>query len=459
MLADASHRAARTFTVRVTMLLVLLGAACAQKTEPPALPGALKYPDFMFPAVPAAMRATREAAGIDRGWRYLQNDNLGAAEREFAATLKSDSRFYPARAGEGYVYLARRNYDRAVTAFDAALMASRDYVPALVGKGNALLALKRDDQALAAFQAALERDASLTDLRRRVELLQFRNVQEVIARARADAAAGKLADARTEYRAALQASPDTGFLYRELGNVERRLGDGDAALMHLRRATELDPSDAAALLELGQLLEERQDYAGAEAAYRKAAQVEGSPDLSARIAAVAEKARNAKLPAEYHAIPMAAQITRGELAALIGVRLEPLLRAAPSRQVVLTDARGHWAASWIAEVARAGIMDPFGNHTFQPRTRVRRADLAAAVSRIVTLIAAGNPTLRAKASQRPAIADLAPTNLNYPAVAVAVASGVMPLVDGQRFQPSRAVSGAEAVDTIERLRALLSSTR
>jgi hypothetical protein len=127
--------------------------------------------------------------------------------------------------------------------------------------------------------------------------------------------------------------------------------------------------------------------------------------------------------------------------------------------VVITDARGHWAATWIAEVARAGIMEAFGNHTFQPRTRVRRADLAAAVSRIVTLIAATNPTLRAKASQRPAIADLPPTHLSYPAAAVAVASGVMPLTDGQRFQPTRPVSGAEAVETIERLRALLPSTR
>ena len=44
----------------------------------------------------------------------------------------------------------------------------------------------------------------------------------------------------------------------------------------------------------------------------------------------------------------------------------------------MTDARNHWAATWIMTVVRAGIIDPFDNHTFQPRALVRRTDLALA---------------------------------------------------------------------------------
>jgi hypothetical protein len=125
---------------------------------------------------------------------------------------------------------------------------------------------------------------------------------------------------------------------------------------------------------------------------------------------------------------------------------------------VVTDVRGHWAAQWMTAVVAAGVMDAFDNHTFQPRQRVRRLDLAAAVSRVLNLIGQRTPALRAKWSQRPAIADVAPTHLSYPAVSTAVASGVMTL-DGQRFQLTRPVSGEEAVDTIERLRALAGSVR
>ena len=46
------------------------------------------------------------------------------------------------------------------------------------------------------------------------------------------------------------------------------------------------------------------------------------------------------------------------------------------------------------------------------------------------------------------------SHLNYPAVAAAVSSGVLPLADGERFNIERPVSGAEAVTAVDRLRAL-----
>ena len=104
-------------------------------------------------------------------------------------------------------------------------------------------------------------------------------------------------------------------------------------------------------------------------------------DLESKIEALRERAELARLPEEYRAIEQAPQITRGDLAALIGVRLAPLLQASRRRDAVLiTDVRTHWAAIWIMSVARAGVMEPFSNHAFQPRTAVRRVDLAQAAS-------------------------------------------------------------------------------
>ena len=162
----------------------------------------------------------------------------------------------------------------------------------------------------------------------------------------------------------------------------------------------------------------------------------------------------AKLPAEYRAIPAKRRVTRAEIASLIGVRLESLIARAKPRQVIITDIRGHWAQPWIAPVVRAGAMDTLPNYEFEPARQVRRGELAATVSRLLTLIGAVKPELAKKwqAASVP-IDDVPPTHLSYPAVSIAVASGVMPLSNGN-FELLRPVSGAEAIEIISRLEAL-----
>lgn len=438
--------------------VVLCLASCASRT-PPVVPGAAKYPDFIVPAVPAALVNARGAERVDRGWQFLQADNLRGAEREFAAALKQTPGLYPAQTGSAYVELAHRNFERARIGFERALMLNAKYVPALVGRGQALLALNRDEEAVTAFESALAVDPSLADLRSRIDVIRFRSVQTLIATARTAASQGRLDDARGAYTRALAASPETAFLYREIGIIERRLGDGTAALAHFQRATALDRTDAVSFVQTGDILEAMMDFAGAEAAYRAASAIDPTPDVAARLAGVVAKARDARLPAQYRAITAAAQITRGDLAALIGIRLEDVLRGAQRQQEVMTDLGGHWSASYATQVVRAGVMDAFENHTFQPAARVRRVDLAVAVSRLLTRLSATRPELRARLTARPTIADVAARHVNYPQIAAAVVSGAMPLLPGDRFDVTGTVGGVEAIETLDRVRALAGPAR
>jgi tetratricopeptide (TPR) repeat protein len=438
---------------------LLIGAAaaasgCAPKHTLPPAPVAIAHGEFIYPAIPTALQGKPGADLVEIGWRYLQRDDAFTAERTFAQALRRNAALYPARAGEGYVAVARRDFTRALAAFDSALKANPSYASALVGRGQTLLALGRERDALTSLEAALTADPSLADVRRRVEVLRFRGLQDIIEAARDAARKGRDDEARTAYGRALAASPDSAFLHRELGLLERKAGRADQALQELNRAAELDPSDAASLVQIGELLDERRNFAGAEAAYRKAADIEPTPDLSARIATTAKKAREARLPPEFTAALTTPQLSRGDLAALIGVRLEDLIRDAPVRQVVITDILEHWAAEWIGSVARAGVMDPFENHTFQPRTRVRRGDLAVTVSRLLSLLAARDPEVKARLASRPVIADMTPRHVQYNAVVAAVASGVLPLLPGDRFLVAQQVTGAEAVEAIDRVRAL-----
>lgn len=437
-------------------LLLLFAWACTPKPVPLPVVTTPRFPEFVEPTVPAAEAESPVGVSQSRAWQFLQAGDLKNADRELTVALKASPGFYPAETARGYLDLARKDPASAVSHFDKALEKRSAYAPALVGKGQALVLLNRETDALAAFEAAVAADATLTQIARRIEVLRFRSAQHGLAEARDLARAGKLDDAARQYAAAIAASPDSPFLYRELAAVERRKGDTDAALEHFRKAAALDASDADSRVQIGELLEARDDLEGAARSYGDALAIEPDPAAEKHLEAVRDRVALSRLPGEYRAIEQAPQVTRGDLAALVGIRLAGVLQRPPQREAVLiTDVRTHWAASWIMAVARAGIMEPYANHAFQPRTLVRRSDLAQVVARLLGRITAANPG-RAHGWEAAHLkfADIAPGHVAYPAASIAVAAGILTVNGDNAFQPSRPVTGQEAVEAIDRLSAL-----
>ena len=445
---------------RLVIVAAVVISACAPKVVPSPVVTAPKFPDFVQPSVPEALAGSRAVENQRRGWVFLQAGDLKQAEREFAAALKTVPAFYPAETALGYIELARKDAKAALPHFDKALeigQQPRD-LSTVLGRGQALLALDREPEAVVAFEAALAIDPALTDIRRRVEVLKFRSVERNLEQARQAARAGRLDEAIRAYTTAIASSPESPFLYRELAGVERQKAtpaDVESALEHFRKATTLEPTDARSLAQIGEILDAREDLEGAAKAYTESLALEANADLQKRLDAVRARLELASLPAEFRAIDQAPQITRADLAALIGIRLPRLLPAARSNAVVITDVRGNWAATWIMAVARAGVMEPFANHAFQPRTVVRRTDLAQAVARLLPRAAAQRPDrIKAWETARLKFSDLSSSHLAYPAASAAVASGVLAVAGDNAFQPSRPVTGAEATDAIAKLEAL-----
>lgn len=444
----------------VPVAILAMLAACAPRTAPVAAPAVPRHPEFIFPAaVPAP--APRILDEHQAAWNLLQSGELRNAERRFTALLRRANGFYPAHAGLGYAALARRDYDDAVEHFNRALSADPSYAPALAGRGQTYLAMGQRGQALASFDAALAADPSLTSIRSAADVLRVQALQGGVAGARKAAQEGRLADARAGYQEAILASPQSPFLYRELAQIEFRAGELPAALDHVQKAISLEPSEARAFVLLGDILEGMGEFEKAADALARAAALEPSTELTERIDALRARLSFEAMPEEYRAIEQQSTITRAQLAALIAVKLEALVKRAPRRSTaVITDTRGNWAQHWILAVTRAGIMEVYPNHTFQPNATVRRSDLAVAASRILSLIAAENPRLGAEwRDARRRFPDVPSGHLSYPAAAVAVEAGVLQTLENGTFQLSRPVSGDEAIAAVERLAALAGSSR
>ena len=445
---------------KVLVLAVLLGLAVGCSSNvPPALPaaaGAPRFPEFVFPGVPERLATPEVGATHDLGWQSLQAGDLKAAERNFTAALRLSPGFYPSEAGLGYLALARKDNKEAASHFERALAANAAYAPALAGRGEALLTLGQREPALASFEAAIAADPRLATLRSRIEVLRFRGLQDDVDAARRAADAGRLAEARTMYERTIAASPDSPFLYRELANVEKREGNLIKALEHVQKAAALNPAEPRNLVTMAEIYEAQGDYPKAVDAYLAASALEPSDAIDARIEALRENAAFAAMPEEYKTIVASPTVTRAQLAALFGVRLADLLKSAPRpNAVVITDMRGNWAAPWIMAAARAGLMEVYPNHTFQPNAIVRRDDLAQAASKALALLAAGNPKVAASIrGARGRFPDVPQGHLSYQAASVAVESGVMDATADGTFQLSRPVTGTEALAAIAKLEEL-----
>ena len=96
---------------------------------------------------------------------------------------------------------------------------------------------------------------------------------------------------------------------------------------HARRAIQLDPSDADALRRARRVLEARGKFREAAAAF--AARPPDRPEARVEVDArtrCRDKADMAAVPAEFRSLGTAPTVTRGQLAALVGIRLEPRAR-------------------------------------------------------------------------------------------------------------------------------------
>jgi tetratricopeptide (TPR) repeat protein len=448
----------RRSCIAIVAALTVFAAACGPKKLelPPPGTAATKYPDYIFPAAVAGLGSPAALERHQAGWLWLQAGDFKAAERNFEAALKLSPDFYPAEAGLGYIDLARREHEHAAEHFDRAVVVNPRYVPALVGRGEALLALGQRDMALTSLEAAVVADPNQAALRTRVAVLRARGQQDDVAAARKAAESGRLEDARGAYERAIAASPDSPFLYRELADVQRRLGNMDAALAQAQKASELEPTDVRTHVLIGEVYEGRNDLARAVAAYESAIALEPNPALEAKIDALRERIVLANMPTEFLQIESSAGLSREQLAALVGVRLDDLLKRVQRRlPVVITDTRGSWATPWILAVTRAGVMEVYPNHTFQPSAVVRRGELADAASRILSLIAVEKPTLGAawKNGKRQ-FSDVPPAHLSYPAALLTVEAGVMKPTEDGSFQLARPVTGAEAVAAVKKLEEL-----
>ena len=439
----------RVAAIVVALAVTVAGCASTPRRSGPA------YPDFVAPEIPGRMTLAADLRQLHTAaWQRLQAGDVRGASTAYAAVLEKQPTFYPAETGLGLAALANKQYKPAVARFTAALARDAKYVPALRGLVRAELGLDDVDAAAGALERLIAIDPSDQAAHTRLDLLRVRQVQQLTDTARRARSQGRHAEAADAFTRALAISPASATLLRELGLEELAAGQIPQAEGRIRKALEIDGSDAETHAALGTVLEARGRLNEAASEYSRAAEIDSKWRTKAE--ALRAAAARSGLPDELRELATAASVTRGQLAALIAVRLEAVLDRAPKRPpAVATDIRTHWAAESIVRVTQAGVMEVSANHTFRPDAVLSRGELATVSSRLIPLaLADRDAALAPLKAARPPLGDIAESHALYRSAALAVASAAMKTDPDGRFAPTRAATGSDVLAAVARLQQL-----
>ena len=429
---------ARGFACVVLALL----AACAHPKSA-ALPEGV---DLVYPSLaPGALRGG-ESRDFQRAWEAVLAGDSSKAIRGFEELRRKRPGLVALDAGLGFARLRRSDLPGASRSFEAALAKDPNYLPALLGAASAARRQGQADAALALYVRATDLAPNDVLARRRLGELKLQLTERHVGAAQLARQRGDETAAIAEYRQALQAAPELADVRIELANLLLKNGDRAGAVDLL----EADPrQDRHALMALGELLAAQKEYARALDAYRRILRRDPQDaEARERASQLRLDSELAQMPEEYRRIPQAQRVTRAELAALIASKLTALQRLPEREPRVATDISGSWARSHILRVLSLEILDLYPNHSFQPGSTVRKGDLAAALGKVLDLLAV-------PAREAPALKDMSPTNLQYAGAARLVSLGIMDITPEGAFEPWRVLTGKDTVAVVEALARLV----
>ena len=344
-----------------------------------------------------------------QGKRFLDKDDLSNAMREFNEAKSLKANFAPAYEGIAVVNILEKNFQEAEKNIDKALSEDGDWVPAVIARGRLYSAQEKYEDAVDEFEDALD----------------------------------DIDDSESKFDK--KAVRMDGFYH--MGSAYREWGKYIEAQTTFQKILEIDNTNVKASAAIKQLAEYQAAVAGQSPVLQKIAKQK--------------------------------EVTRADVAVLFVTELplEKIFRKSPRQQAIQfkapeggvmgkksetgTDVQklppdvpeNHWARSFIDEALQTGIIEVFPDETFRPEEKVNRAEFSKLIEHFLVK-AWDDPKIETEffGSTSP-FADVLNTAPVFNAVMVVSSRGIIPGFEDGTFGPLKAVSGAESLNIIRRLKA------
>jgi tetratricopeptide (TPR) repeat protein len=345
----------------------------------------------------------------NQGKKYLEQNNLTNALREFneAKSLKAD--FAPAYEGIALVQIGQKNFEEAQNNIKKSLSEDGDWVPAVVAQGRLLAAKGQYEDAIDEFDDAIDDiDGSKSAFDKkavRMDALYYKG--------QAQKEWGKYIPAQTTFQQILEidnTNVKASAAIKELAEYQMAVAGQSPELQKIAKQKEITRADVAVLFVTELPLEK---------IFRK----------SPRQQSISFKAPDG---------------------GVMGKKEEK----ATGPEAIATDVpQTHWAWSFIDQALGYGIIENYPDGSFKPEEKVNRAEFARLIEHFLVKAWDDKGLATQYFGSTSPFADVLNTSPIFNAVMVVSTRGIMPGMEDGTFQPLNVVSGPEALNVIRNLKA------
>ncbi len=432
----------------VALLMLLLWSCVTYQPPPPNL-----YIENL-PAAEVSSLTLEERLIAEDAWRNIKLGNAEKAIKQITK-LDPDNPFY--YTGLGYATYVLNDLARAENYFKAASSAYPELALARLGLGQIYQETGREDMAFTEYREVLKHNPDHPWAKARHEAIQQRKTQEAMEGGRRFISTGDNEAAKTSFLRALYYTPQSIEAHRALAEIYTSEGRYENAIVHFKSAVADEPENEELLAAYADTLFQSGDNSRSMEVYEQLLEMNpGNETAQQRIETLKNRLGIFELPSQYHTIPSTESLTKEQISALIGVKFKDVLEMSDKRPPIIIDISTSWASRYILDIASQGLLDVYPNHTFQPQKIVTRAEMAETLHRLVRqLEQQGFRFIQQIPPERIQLEDVSSDNFYYRPIIMMLSYNLMTLQGGRRFNPDRPVSGADAMQYLDLILALI----
>ena len=202
--------------------------------------------------------------------RSAPTPRYAEAEEQYRKAASLDPTDARSFAGLGNVYLDQKRFKEAIAQYEHAITLKPDYNEALMPLGYALVGLSRFPEAIEAYNRALKIEPGNPEIHNNLGYLYNHSERYEEAVIACQEAIRLLGETGESYKQGFQTRQEVlAHAYKNLGNAYAGLENFEESAKALRKATSIEPKNAAAYFNLGVTLYNGRRYSEAIEAYKE----------------------------------------------------------------------------------------------------------------------------------------------------------------------------------------------